>query len=105
MNMNVKSAEAKKNTKKVQFNMTDEDTCMRTWNFDLEEKNGEIIILDSNIEFTKQGCNGHPKTISALIKERKASDIDLEALMDTTCFRKQSCGMTLAACVEAINNM
>lgn len=103
MTMEMKQIANQDTLKQYQFKMTDEDTCMRTWTFDIEETDGEQVVKDSFVEYTKQGCNGHPKTISALIKGRKVSEIDLNALKETTCFRSQSCGMSLAACLEALS--
>lgn len=41
---------------------------MKKWIFEVVEDERGKIIMHSNIKFSGQGCKGHPKTISALIK-------------------------------------
>lgn len=83
----------------VVFEMEEEDTCMREWYFEVHKHESERRIVNSSIIFSKQGCNGHPKTISALVEGRSIESINTHALMKTKCFRNQSCGMTLARCI------
>lgn len=86
----------------VVFEMDNEDTCMREWHFEvLKDESGKKIV-DSNIIYSKQGCNGHPKTISALIKGSNLGNINVEELRKTGCFRSESCGMTLAKCITEL---
>jgi hypothetical protein len=63
--------------------------------------NGDYRILD--IEATgNQGCEGHPKTIAALLRGRLVSEIDLTSLAETPCSRRDSCGQTLGHLVQQL---
>lgn len=86
------------------FDLQDRDTCMKQWTFHLSATDGQTIIRNLHIQKDKQGCEGHPKTIMALMKNTPIGYIDLEALRQTTCVRGQSCGMILAECLETLNN-
>jgi len=89
-------------TMDVVFEMDTEDTCMKEWYFGIEKDESGKKITNSKIVYSKQGCNGHPKTISALIKGNNLESINVDELMKTDCFRSQSCGMTLGKCVTEL---
>ena len=86
----------------VEFDMSQEDTCMKRWVFNLKQDSGEPVIESVEIERERQGCVGHPKTISALVRNVPVNALDVEALSQTQCARSTSCGMVLASCVSAI---
>ncbi|GAB7089716.1 TSCPD domain-containing protein [Marinifilum fragile] len=90
--------------KQLKFDVSKEDTCMKTWVFDIEENGDEQIICNLDITFTRQGCMGHPKSISALVKNRSIESIDTDLLVETTCSRGKSCGMILGQCISQIRN-
>ena len=87
-----------------QFDLSDMDTCMPLWRFDLAADAGTIRIVEVDIPRDKKGCVGHPKTIAALLKGSAVDALDLEGLSQTTCSREMSCGMALAHCVSAIKD-
>lgn len=73
-----------------------ERTCKDRWHFILShDGNGDYRIEEMEISGDR-GCQGHPQTIAALVKGRRVSELDLEALADTPCARGQSCGQTFA---------
>jgi hypothetical protein len=86
----------------VEFDLSDEDTCMKHWAFSLEEHDDQTIIKSIKIKPTVEGCVGHPKTIMALVRDMPVAALDTERLSRTKCVRTTSCGMNLATCVEAI---
>jgi hypothetical protein len=90
---------------KVAFDFKGEKTCMKTWTFDIENGDGELKVKDSKIDFSGQGCKGHPKTISALIRNRPLDTIDTEVLRGTGCFQPLSCGMNLGSCIDEIRKI
>lgn len=90
--------------KRLEFDVSNEDTCMKTWVFDIDENGSEQIIQNLDITFTRQGCMGHPKSISALVKNRSVESIDTDLLAETTCARGKSCGMILGQCISQIRN-
>lgn len=90
--------------KRLEFDVSNEDTCMKTWVFDIEENGSEQMIRNLDIKFTRQGCMGHPKSISALVKNRSVESIDTDLLAETTCARDKSCGMILGQCISQIRN-
>ena len=93
----------KKWTKK--FDMSDKDTCHGEWNFNLKKVNGKTIIESIDIVNSNRGCQGHPKTISALIQNIPIDSINLAALSEADCIHETSCGMVLAECVNNIKDM
>ena len=96
----MKGEEVKKWT--LQFDMTNIDTCHNQWAFNLSNS-GEGIVIDSvEILNSGKGCQGHTKTISALVHNLPIKDLDLDSLSKTNCKNDTSCGMVLAACVESI---
>ena len=99
--------EAKETTVKervVEFDLSDQDTCMKHWTFTLEEHDDHTVIKSVGIKPSAEGCVGHPKTIMALVRDIPVAALDTERLSRTKCVRTTSCGMNLAACVEAITN-
>lgn len=79
-----------------------EDTCKERFDFDLKEIDGELYIDNISIK-GETGCLGHPKTISALLKNRKISDLPMEVLDSCTCRRKFSCGQQLVKAIKQLN--
>lgn len=86
----------------IEFDMSDEDTCMKHWSFTLDESADETIIRSVKIKPSGEGCVGHPKTIMALVRDTDVQSLDLDALAKTKCVRTNSCGMNLATCVHEI---
>ena len=66
--------------------------------------NGDIIIESVEIISTGRGCHGHPKTISALVKNIPISSIDVDTLSIAECVHETSCGMVLADCIKKNKN-
>ncbi len=91
------------NEKIVEFDMSDEDTCMKHWTFTLMEKRDETIIRSIKIKPSGEGCVGHPKTIMALVRDTPLEALDIERLSTTKCIRTTSCGMSLATCIKEIS--
>jgi len=94
----------KSNKWTVKFDTSNEDTCQDEWIFNLKKIAGETIIESIEIVQSGKGCKGHPKTISALVRNIPINDLDLDALSNTNCIHDISCGMVLGSCVEEINN-
>ncbi|NLX57930.1 MAG: TSCPD domain-containing protein [Phycisphaerae bacterium] len=77
-----------------------EITCKDTWRFVLQPlPDADYVIMDLEIR-GRSGCEGHPKTIAALLRGRRISEIALDDLRTTECSRHQSCGQTLAKVLE-----
>ena len=89
----------------IKFDTRDEDTCMQSWTFSLSERHGSPIIDQLEIARTSQGCPGHPKTISALVKDRTLDSIDLNGLAETDCHRSLSCGQMLRECITKLKKV
>lgn len=89
--------------KTIKFNVSHEDTCMENWLFEIEETDEGKVIRNSEIEFKRRGCQGHPKTIAALIKNRPINTIDTVILAETKCVRGKSCGMIFGECLSKID--
>ena len=87
------------------FDVSDKDTCHGEWNFHLKKIDGKVIIESIDIINSNRGCQGHPKTISALLQNIPIDNLDLDALSKADCIHETSCGMVLAECVENIKNM
>jgi len=85
-----------------EFDTRNEDTCMQNWTFKLNDWDGSPVIEQLEIERASQGCPGHPKTISALVKNRTLESIDLDGLAETDCPRSISCGQMLGKCLANI---
>lgn len=86
-----------------EFDTGGQDTCMNSWNFELQQASSSAPVITAlEIGRANQGCPGHPKTISALVKGRAIDQIDIEVLAATDCQRSQSCGQVLGACVAEI---
>lgn len=87
------------------FDMSNTDTCHAEWNFNLKKIDDEIIVESIDIINSNRGCQGHPKTITALVQNIPIDNLDLEALSKANCIHETSCGMVLAKCVENIKKM
>jgi len=87
------------------FVFEDEGTCKQTWRFSISEKDGDKVIEDLQIDEREieEGCMGHPKTLSILLKGRSTKSIDLKELEGTYCKKWVSCGQILGKCLEKIN--
>lgn len=86
-----------------QFDTTADETCMDKWVFHLTADDaGRVTVRSVEITPSKNGCKGHPKTITALVRNLPLSLISPEALAETGCPRKLSCGMVLGRCQEQI---
>lgn len=87
-----------------EFDTSRQETCMTRWTFHLRQSEGGVVpeIESLEIERAMQGCPGHPKTISALVRNRRIDQIDLKALEQTSCPRPHSCGQVLGHCVESL---
>ena len=81
------------------------DTCMDGWVFHLRKGGGSLIIEQLEIEKAAQGCPGHPKTISALVKNRSLDSLDLDDLEQADCHRSISCGQMLAKCITNVKEV
>lgn len=92
------------NQKVVEFDLSNEDTCMKHWTFTVQDNDQDPIIQSIKIKPSPEGCVGHPKTIMALIRDTPVSEIDTVRLSTTKCVRTKSCGMNLASCVDAIKS-
>ena len=76
-------------------------TCYHLFEFELINKNNDIII--HSLKMTGHaGCKGHPKTISAFVKDRKISDIPLDELAKAECSNESSCAQELVSAIEQI---
>ena len=89
--------------KTYKFDVSKEDTCNHNWTFEVEENGSEKTIRNLGIEF-RQGCQGHPKSLAALVANRPVDSIDTDLLSQTTCGRTTSCGMILGKCISQIQN-
>ena len=52
----------------VRFDTSKEDTCMNEWKAHMSENSSGKIIDSVEIETSKRGCKGHPKTIMTLMQ-------------------------------------
>ena len=86
----------------IEFDLSNEDTCMKHWKFIVQGSGRKAIIKSIKIKPSPEGCVGHPKTIMALVKDTAVSSLDTAGLSKTKCVRGKSCGMNLASCVQAI---
>lgn len=87
-----------------EFATGDTDTCMNKWTFRLRQDGGDVTIESVDVQRDRQGCEGHPKTIGALVRNVPLAAIDLEALANTTCPRGKSCGQVLGECIALIRD-
>lgn len=86
-----------------EFDTSGQNTCMNSWSFELQQVGSLAPVIRAlKIGQGSQGCPGHPKTISALVKGRAIDQIDIEALATTDCPRSQSCGQVLGDCVTEL---
>ena len=87
-----------------EFTFNGEDTCNRRWIFTLSESADGLVVSDLEItgEPEPEGCVGHSKTITALVRGRPINSIGVGALAEATCVRSLSCGQVLARCLREI---
>ena len=78
-------------------------TCKDRWEFTLEPVGEDYLIRDLVITGSR-GCPGHPKTIAILVRGRRLSELDLEALAQAACERDSSCGQTFARLVRSLRD-
>lgn len=90
------------NERTVDFDLSEEDTCMKHWTFTVQGEGKECVIQSVKIKPSPEGCVGHPKTIMALVRDMPVSTLDIDRLHSTKCVRSKSCGMNLASCVGSI---
>ena len=90
------------NERIVDFDLSEEDTCMKHWTFTVQGTGKECVIQSVKIKPSPEGCVGHPKTIMALVRNTLASSLDFDRLNSARCVRSKSCSMNLASCVESI---
>ncbi|MGC9779154.1 MAG: TSCPD domain-containing protein [Candidatus Heimdallarchaeota archaeon] len=69
--------------------------------FEIEEDVGKTIIRNLTIE-GKKGCIGHNKSMSILIRDKKAEDIPIDELKEAGCRRASSCTQELAVMLQEI---
>ncbi len=77
------------------------DTCKVSFNFELKEEEGKIIIKQLTIDGEK-GCIGHNKSISLLVRDRVVQDLPIEELKEAGCKRASSCSQELAKALELL---
>ncbi len=83
-----------------------EKTCKTDWVFTLSTGFDGPVIEDIQIKphttnaGNEKGCQGHPKTIAALLKGLPISSINVEALTQASCAREVACGQVLAQCLQ-----
>ena len=74
-------------------------TCKHIFDFELIREGDDFVI--QKLEITGHaGCIGHPKTISALLKGRRLSELPLEDLSEASCLLNSSCAQELAKAIE-----
>ncbi len=77
------------------------DTCKVSFNFELKEEEGKIIIKRLTIDGEK-GCIGHNKSLSLLIRDRVVQDLPIEELKEAGCKKASSCSQELAKALELL---
>lgn len=89
-------------TEMYTYNPTDgSDTCKVSFNFELKEEEGKIIIKQLTIDGEK-GCIGHNKSISLLVRDRVVQELPIEELKEAGCKRASSCSQELAKALELL---
>ena len=76
-------------------------TCKHIFDFELTREGDDLMVRELTIT-GHAGCIGHPKTISALVKGRKISELPMEELTEAACGLDSSCGQELAKAIEQI---
>lgn len=86
------------------FEYPEDDTCKARWTFTLEGQGAEAVIHDIRIAEREEpvGCQGHPGTVTALLRGRKLRELDVRALLESGCLREISCGAVLARCLSIL---
>lgn len=82
------------------------NTCKSNWTFELEKVAGIWLIQSLKIEEREQpkGCEGHPKSLEILLKNRPVNSIDVNALADSYCDKDVSCSQVLAECITQLKD-
>ena len=89
-----------------EYSFEPENTCKSKWKFELEKIAGMWVINSLEIEERAQplGCEGHPKTIQALLKNRPINSIDVNSLAESYCEKETSCSQVLAKCITQLKH-
>ncbi len=74
-------------------------TCKHIFDFELIREGDDLVIQKLSIT-GNAGCIGHPKTICALLKGRRVSELPLEDLSEAACSLSSSCSQELAKAIE-----
>lgn len=73
-------------------------TCKHIFDFELAREGDDFVIREVSIT-GHSGCIGHPKSISALLKGRRISELPLGELSEASCGLSSSCGQELAKAI------
>jgi hypothetical protein len=86
------------------FSFESENTCKSNWSFELEKVAGMWLIHSLKIDEYKEpiGCQGHPKTLEILLKNRPVNSLDIESLSGAYCEKEISCSQILAKCINQL---
>jgi hypothetical protein len=86
------------------FIFDEEGTCKLSWKFTIVDIEGEKIIDNLLIEEREQseGCLGHSRTLSVLLRGRSVNSINTDELDEVYCNKWTSCGQILARCLGKI---
>ena len=90
------------------FAFDKETTCKHRWHFTLSNGLDGPVIEEVDISphagpgGKSTGCQGHPKTIAALLSGLPVSSINIEALTQAGCSRDLACGQALGRCLQQI---
>ncbi len=87
-----------------EYSFEPENTCKSKWTFELEKVAGLWLIqsLKINERAAPKGCEGHPKSLEILLKNRPVNSIDVNALADSYCDKDISCSQVLAKCINQL---
>lgn len=83
-------------------------TCKVRWTFTLTQKPEGLVIDNLEVIAQKrgdngiQGCQGHPKTLAALIRGQAVHNLPIAELSAAGCDWPTSCGQTLAKCLQTL---
>ena len=90
------------------FTFDADTTCKWQWTFAVSPGPGGLLIEDLEITphckdgGAERGCQGHAKTIIALLKGRLVKSLDVAALRKAACPRDLACGQALAHCIDQL---
>ncbi len=94
-----------------EFTFEQDQTCKERWVFEVSRGDEGLVIEDVAVTAHKtgdggsMGCQGHPKTIAALLRGRSLDSIDPDSLADAACVRACSCGQALATCLRQLKEL